>query len=228
MILYAGLSLDQRQFRKTKMKISLKPPIRRGEIYRDFNRGERIFLIADGEFDQSLAVTAGEILDILRAGGLVFGSSSIGALRAAELHEFGMIGVGEIYRLIRRTEVFQDDWLGHLFDRDTLDLITLPFIEILFVISLFSETDIEEIGNSILRIKPFRYDSITPKVASLLIEHATISSDDKKIAQKFVQQLFEKSRLSQKARDANQMLLAVGKHLNHVRSINHKLRSLDL
>jgi hypothetical protein len=39
----------------------------------------------------------------------VYGSASIGALRAAELHSFGMIGVGRIFAAYRDGVLFDDD-----------------------------------------------------------------------------------------------------------------------
>ena len=39
----------------------------------------------------------------------VFGSSSMGALRAAELHQFGMRGVGQIFESYRDGELEDDD-----------------------------------------------------------------------------------------------------------------------
>ena len=49
-----------------------------------------------------------EILFALKSGVAVCGSSSMGALRAAELHAFGMVGFGWVYRAFRRG-VLQDD-----------------------------------------------------------------------------------------------------------------------
>ena len=39
----------------------------------------------------------------------VFGASSMGALRAAELHEFGMVGVGQIFEMFRDGVLEDDD-----------------------------------------------------------------------------------------------------------------------
>jgi hypothetical protein len=65
----------------------------------------RAILIVDGEFGQSLSVWHKEILNALHLGIRVIGASSMGALRAAELHRSGMEGVGEIYAYYR------DSWL---------------------------------------------------------------------------------------------------------------------
>lgn len=68
-----------------------------------------IICLIDGVFKQSLSVWHKEILYALEQGVRVYGSSSMGALRAAETDEFGMIGVGEIYRQYASGELNDDD-----------------------------------------------------------------------------------------------------------------------
>jgi hypothetical protein len=65
--------------------------------------------LIDGMFLQSLSVWHKEILYALDQGITVYGASSMGALRAAETSEFGMIGIGEIYRMYASGELIDDD-----------------------------------------------------------------------------------------------------------------------
>ncbi|MGF1430816.1 TfuA-like protein [Kitasatospora sp. LaBMicrA B282] len=65
-------------------------------------------VIIDGLFEQVPTVWHKEILFALSRGTRVFGASSMGALRAAELHEFGMDGVGGIFERFASGE-YQDD-----------------------------------------------------------------------------------------------------------------------
>ena len=65
--------------------------------------------LIDGEFGQSLSVWHTEILYALEAGVACYGASSMGALRAAETEAFGMIGVGEVFRLYASGEINDDD-----------------------------------------------------------------------------------------------------------------------
>ena len=53
--------------------------------------------IVDGYFEGVLSVWHKEILWAMAEGIHVFGSASMGALRAAELHPFGMHGTGRIF-----------------------------------------------------------------------------------------------------------------------------------
>jgi hypothetical protein len=46
---------------------------------------------------------------VKKKGTVLYGSSSLGALRAAELSKYGMIGVGKIYDLFRRGVLDSDD-----------------------------------------------------------------------------------------------------------------------
>ena len=69
----------------------------------------RAMVLIDGQFEDRPAVRHKEILWAMAQGIVVIGAASMGALRAAELSEFGMIGVGLIYRWYRRWRLAPDD-----------------------------------------------------------------------------------------------------------------------
>ena len=69
----------------------------------------RRIAIIDGYFERMAAVWHKEILLALERGIAVWGAASMGALRAAELAPFGMIGVGAIYRAFARGALDADD-----------------------------------------------------------------------------------------------------------------------
>jgi len=92
------------------------PPVRQGDVYRAIRRWRpRIVGIVDGYFQQVPSVWHKEILWAMKQGVHVIGAASMGALRAAELEDFGMIGVGRIFDAYRggRLEpydvAFEDD-----------------------------------------------------------------------------------------------------------------------
>ncbi|OAP38557.1 TfuA domain-containing protein [Sinorhizobium glycinis] len=62
----------------------------------------RAMVLIDGQFEDRPAVRHKEILWAMAQGIVMIGAASMGALRAAELGDFGMIGVGLIYRWYRR------------------------------------------------------------------------------------------------------------------------------
>lgn len=71
-------------------------PVQLGDVWRVAQERPAAIGIVDGYFDRIPAVRHKEILYALSRGIPVFGASSMGALRAAELAPFGMIAVGQI------------------------------------------------------------------------------------------------------------------------------------
>lgn len=85
------------------------PPVSQGDVYRAARRHPRAIGIVDGYFSGAPSVWHKEILWAMSEGVAVFGSASMGALRAAELHSFGMRGVGRIFEAFRDGELEDDD-----------------------------------------------------------------------------------------------------------------------
>jgi hypothetical protein len=72
-------------------------PAAKGDVYRLVAKRPLAIGIIDGYFERVPAVWHKEILWALSQGVHVFGAASMGALRAAELAPFGMVGVGSIF-----------------------------------------------------------------------------------------------------------------------------------
>ena len=85
------------------------PPVAQGDLYRVACRRPKVIGIVDGYFGGAPAVWHKEILWALAEGIHVLGSASLGALRAAELHAFGMHGVGRIFEAYRDGVLEDDD-----------------------------------------------------------------------------------------------------------------------
>jgi len=85
------------------------PPVKQGDFYRVALKSPRVIGIIDGHFEQVPAVWHKEILWAMSRGIYVFGASSMGALRAAELWQFGMEGVGRIFEAYRDGVLVDDD-----------------------------------------------------------------------------------------------------------------------
>lgn len=77
--------------------VELSPPAACGDILRAVADGARSIGLIDGLFGEAASVWHKEILAALHGGIRVFGAASMGALRAAECHTFGMVGVGRIF-----------------------------------------------------------------------------------------------------------------------------------
>jgi len=84
-------------------------PAALGSIFRATQAGYRVICLIDGHFGNVPSVWHKEILFALKRGAVICGASSIGALRAAELHGFGMRGFGFVYRAFRRGVLLDDD-----------------------------------------------------------------------------------------------------------------------
>src|SRR6476469_7469441 len=84
------------------------PPADEGDVYRVALHRARAIGIIDGYFQSVPTVRHKEILWAMSRGIHVFGSASMGALRAAELGTLGMVGVGIIFKQYR-DEVLEDD-----------------------------------------------------------------------------------------------------------------------
>jgi hypothetical protein len=97
----SGLELDRRLVRFG--------PALLGSIYLAVKAGYKVIGLVDGLFGNVPAVWHKEILFALEQGCAVYGSSSVGALRAAELHGYGMQGIGLCYRLYRGGLITDDD-----------------------------------------------------------------------------------------------------------------------
>jgi hypothetical protein len=85
------------------------PPIQQGDLLRLLPSRPRLVGIVDGYFETIPAVWHKEILLAMSKGVHVFGAASMGALRAAELSAFGMIGVGTIFEWYSKGFIIGDD-----------------------------------------------------------------------------------------------------------------------
>jgi hypothetical protein len=93
----------------SELDATFLPPAAQGDVYRIASQGARALGIIDGYFENIPAVWHKEILWAMSQGVHVFGSASMGACRAAELHAFGMVGVGRIFERFLRGDLEDDD-----------------------------------------------------------------------------------------------------------------------
>jgi hypothetical protein len=107
-VVFLGPTLEIEAAR-ARLRAEYRPPARRGDVTRAVRDGAASIALIDGYFVQVPAVTHKELLQALDAGIAVFGAASMGALRAAELDVFGMIGIGRIYRDYRDGNLERDD-----------------------------------------------------------------------------------------------------------------------
>jgi hypothetical protein len=85
------------------------PPAAIGDVYKAAQKRPWAIGIIDGFFETTPSVWHKEVLWAMAQGIHVFGASSMGALRAAELAAFGMVGVGAIFEAYRDGLIEDDD-----------------------------------------------------------------------------------------------------------------------
>jgi hypothetical protein len=107
-VVFVGPTLAGRAF-DTGPDIALLPPARQGDLWRAARGKVRAIGLIDGAFETVPSVWHKEILFALSRGTHVYGAASMGALRAAELHPFGMTGIGKIFRDYRSGRIECDD-----------------------------------------------------------------------------------------------------------------------
>jgi hypothetical protein len=128
-VVFLGPSLDRREA-EAILPADYRPPAARGDLTRAAREGAGVIGLIDGVFFQESSVGHREILAALKSGVRVVGASSMGALRAAELHTLGMEGVGEVYRLYRDGILVSDDEVALAFDPETFTALSEPLVNI--------------------------------------------------------------------------------------------------
>jgi hypothetical protein len=94
---------------RTILDAAYLPPVQMGDIYAAMKERPQAIGIIDGVVERVSSVWHKEILYAISHGVRVYGASSVGALRAAELCSFGMEGVGRIFEDYRDGLLEDDD-----------------------------------------------------------------------------------------------------------------------
>lgn len=134
-VIFLGPSLDLAAARAI-LDAEYRPPVARGDIAALLTEPEppEVIGIVDGKFMHTFAISPKEILVALDRGVAVYGSSSMGALRAAELGSYGMVGVGRIWAAYATGEVDADDEVALLYDEETGAALTDPLITMRYAV----------------------------------------------------------------------------------------------
>jgi hypothetical protein len=121
-VIFAGPSFPP-SARPTIAGLEWRPPLCRGDLYLAALQRPRLIGVVDGYFETVPTVWHKEILWALAQGIHVYGAASIGALRAAELADFGMVGIGLVYRQFRSGEMTDDDEVAVLHGPAEVDYV---------------------------------------------------------------------------------------------------------
>ncbi|MGV9775240.1 TfuA-like protein [Streptosporangium sp. NPDC003464] len=153
-VVFAGPSLDRESVPR-RQDIEVLPPIQRGDINaliaRD--RPPTVIGIVDGRFMQSLSISPKEVLKAIDLGIKVFGSSSMGALRAVECAPYGMEGIGKIFDEYLSGRIDADDEVAMVYSDEDFQPISEPLVNMRFAVAagLSAGAFEERTGESFLR-----------------------------------------------------------------------------
>ena len=100
--------------------VTIRPPVRRGDLRQLISESSAPGQVAivDGTFHSYPSVGHAEIRDALGSGWSVWGLSSMGAIRAAEMCQHGMRGFGAVYERYATCEDFDDDEVAQIHEAE--------------------------------------------------------------------------------------------------------------
>ena len=197
-----------------ELKAEYLPPAAEGDVYRAALRRPQAIGIIDGYFQSVPTVRHKEILWAMSRGIHVFGSASIGALRAAELFPFGMEGVGAVFEMYRDGILNDDDEVavahgpaqtGFVSASEAMVNIrqTMRKAERLSIISTDLRVSLETIGKEL-----FYPDRNYSTVLRQALEDGSSQAELKRL-----QQWLPNHRINQKREDALLMLRVIRRRL---------------
>jgi hypothetical protein len=184
--------------------ITVLPPARRGDIAALLERSRLPIAIGivDGAFNESLSVSPKEVVRAIDRGVTMFGSSSMGALRAVECAPYGMVGIGRIFTEYQSGRVDADDEVAIVYDPETQRGLTEPLINLRLNMA-------EAVQSGLVR--PECAERFLATAAGLYFPHRTLPT---------ILRLFEQEVGPQRARP-------VGDYLRE-RAVDHKRADAEL
>ncbi|MEH2158473.1 TfuA-like protein [Nostoc sp.] len=186
-------------------------PVRCGDILACLRLQPRVIAIIDGFFDRSASVWHKEILWALEAGVRVFGASSMGALRAAELEAFGMEGFGAIFAAYRDRQYIGDDEVAILHSNPQFQHqpLTDALVNIRATVQLAVDKNIIDRAIANLIISCAKRQFFTQRHLSQAVADAEVQGGDRQILAQFLEFVQNGGYVDQKQSDAIELL----KHL---------------
>ncbi|MEH2076219.1 MAG: TfuA-like protein [Nostoc sp.] len=186
-------------------------PVRCGDILACLRLKPSVIAIIDGFFDQSASVWHKEILWALEAGVRVFGASSMGALRAAELEAFGMEGFGGIFAAYRDGRYIGDDEVAilHSNPESQFQPLTDALVNIRATVNLAVDKNIIDVAIASLILSCAKQQFFTQRHLSQAVADAEAQGGDRQVLAQFWEFVQNGGYVDQKQLDAVGLL----KHL---------------
>ena len=184
-VIFAGPSLPPSK-RPAHSQLEWRPPLRQGDLYRAARTRPKLIGVIDGYFELVPTVWHKEILWAMANGTHVYGASSIGALRAAELADFGMKGIGRIYQQFVTGTLIDDDEVAVLHGPEELEFpqVTEAMVNMratmeravhLRILSAGDAAELLQIAKSLF-YKERTYEAVLTRAADLPPAHQALES----------------------------------------------------
>ncbi|HEY3419248.1 MAG TPA: TfuA-related McrA-glycine thioamidation protein [Methanomassiliicoccales archaeon] len=206
-VIFLGMSLSLAEARNI-LDADFRPPIKRGDLPR-LEEGVAIVGIIDGVFMNDCSVGHREIIALLKRGVTVVGGGSMGALRASELGDMGMVGVGRIYGMYLNGEIEGDDEVALVFNPENNDPLSEPLVNIRATLALAVERGVLEADTSSQILEKVRAEFYPRRSFSRTVELAKDILDP--LTFKEFAEFVGKSSVDLKRRDAIAVLQEIEK-----------------
>jgi TfuA protein len=200
-VVFVGPSLPLDHARAS-LAADYRPPARRGDIERAANDGAQTILLIDGYLIHEYPPSPMEVFHVLKRGVRVIGAASLGALRAVELRDHGMLGIGWVHEQFACGAVDADDEIVVACDSRDGRALTVPLINVRFALkNLYKRGQAgEEVAEAF------------EKVAALYLEDRTTEAIRRALAQVLSRDALEamfSPAYDIKAKDAREALLRI-------------------
>ena len=193
------------------LQADYRPPIRRGDLAPLLTDPPQFVGIVDGEFYQHLAVSPKEILPLLRAGVTVFGAASMGALRAVETRNCGMVGIGRIFNLYRTGMVDGDDEVAVTYCPDTYQVLSEPLVNYRLALGDARRESVLSARSSSRLIRRMKSLYFPDRTAARFWKEAAVLLEPDELGR--LRNFFETTRPDAKAADAAALLEEIASRL---------------
>lgn len=222
--IFLGPSLDTNQAQSILPEALFLGPVQCGDILKVLRLQPETIVIIDGYFDNVPSVWHKEILFAIECGVEIFGTSSMGALRASELYQFGVKPFGKVCKKFQSGEIVSDDEVAvlHTSEKNGYQTITQSLVDIREILNNAKRDQVitSELYEYLLKVaKKTHYKQ---RILTKLIRDAAISKDIKSSLLDWL----SFNKFSQKQSDAINLLtfLANRKDLDNKKSLGCKIQ----
>ena len=184
-IVFTGPSLQPTEA-KEFLKADYRPPVARDDVIKALRDNPDIIVIIDGVFHKAPAVSHKEIIKAIKKGVIVVGGASMGALRASELDDFGMVGVGRVYHDYSRGIIESDDDVAVVINPETFEQLSEAFISMNYTFKAAMAKGIINKSDFETLIKTAKSIYYPKRNYNKVLKEADIEDERKKLLQKFL------------------------------------------